>query len=270
MNKGVKANLINEKNAQIKLKTDRFLKVFIFIFIFGYTLFLSSNIWMPASYTNIDYSKPGTTLEEEGMKVQLLKWSYSKEDDIIEAVLKRDNFSISDKSYKWKAVEKNKGYLDTQIIINNDELVVVHIKNLPFRWREISLRMESKNEDSNSNIKFYVTKKDVEKVKHIADLGLEDYKRLSVSYLIDIYENDNKKASKKIDNLKEDVAVAEGRIREIKENQKYETDIEKEESNQAISDIENELTTFRNQIDELNAQIEENNQKINLQKLKLE
>lgn len=267
MNKNVKAKLIDEKNIKIKQKTDKFLKIFIFIFIFGYAMFFTSNIWMPTSYSNIETSKPGTILEDQGKKIQILKWSYSEKDKIIEAVIQKNNLSISDEKYNWVAYEKNKGKITTETIIDSEQFVVVHIKDLPFRWREIALIMQDKN--GSGSIKFYVAKKDVEKVKHIENLTYEDYEKMSIHYLIDIYEADINNANKEINKLNEQVADAKVRISEIKEAQKYETDTEKEESNQAIASIENEITGFKNQIDELTAKIDETNKKIDLQKLKL-
>lgn len=268
MNRGVKANLINERNAKIKLKTDRFLKVFIIVFLVGYGIFFTSNIWMPASATNIETTKPGTVIYDNENKVMLLKWSYSKEDNKIEAVIKRENFSIEETKLKWVAFEKHKGKLKTETIAESENFAVIHINNLPYRWSDISLRLE--DTDGNGAIKLYVTKNEVEKVKHIADLNIYEYEELAVHYLIDIYKKEINKNDQKIENLKEKVVEAEGKISEFKYNQKFETDLEKEDSNQAISDVESEITNMKNKIDELDASNEELNKKINLQKLKLE
>lgn len=267
MNKKVKSELVNEKHKLIKQKTDKFLKIFIIIFIVGYGIFFTSNIWMPVSSTNVETTKPGTLIMDDGIKIQLLKWSYSKEDEKIEVIIKRDNLSISDDNYKWTAFEKTKGILNTEMVVEGDSLIVIHINDIPKRWSAIGLQLQ--NGDKISNVRLYVTKKEVGEVKHILKLNFDEYQKLAINYLIDIYMDNLAKNNKEISKLEEKVAKAEVRILEIRENQKYETDLEKEESNRAIAEIESEITIMKNKTDDFISKNEEINKKIKLQKLKL-
>ena len=65
--------IVRANNKKIKRDADRFLRIFLIVFIFGYLFFFSSTLWMPTDYTGVKASVIGKWLFLPGTFVKIRK-----------------------------------------------------------------------------------------------------------------------------------------------------------------------------------------------------
>ena len=267
-----------EMRVKMKAKIDRqksgVLIAFIAVFIAGYVLFFSSPAWMPGSAkTGIAATETGAAISGNQREVTLVSWLYSSADDAMEVQLEISSMALDGiNRYEWTAAEANAGMLRVKVMEEEDDFVVLRITDLPKRWREVSLRMNLKEEDAGrtdfAEMKFYTTRDDVEKVGKLEKKTLAEYRRDAVSERIEALEEDIKSLDKKISRRQHYINLAEEKYRQLVEDEKYQTPSEISETEEKRVELKNEIEAATSQMQQWGEEKEEACQRIELLKQK--
>lgn len=250
-----------------KKSNNRYNRVIhLFLFIGSYLFFFSSPMW----YDDVSDFKPATKMNTSkswsNRDVQLLNWDYDKSQRKMEIKLLITNKSYDGiENYKITALDKSKGFITTEEIVNKDGFYVIHLKDVPKKWSQISLRINLPNDDT-TTCKFYTNKVSVSEVDSIKDLTYNQYMIIRLESYISNYEdeirnleNDITEQTAIINNCKED-------IKKYKENETFQTELEKKETQRLISDAQGKINTSKTAIESDNNNIKEYKERIELTK----
>lgn len=269
MNDLMNEQIIKEKNAKIKRQGNRFLIGVFLLFIAGYGFFFTSNAWMPPTYEDIHVTKIGSTIQANDRKVTLVSWTYDEEKRVQEVIFELDNASIDgiDK-YRWSAIDISKGRCIVEPVIEQGDFIVLHIKDIPARWTELSLRMDVKPDASSETdfqmMRFYTSKLSIAKVSEIMARTENEYRAEACNVWIKLYGKQIDKLAKSIADNEEKAQNATERIKELKGKEKYQTEIEKSETLELISGLEAEKLKYLSEKESSLQEIDEISQKIEL------
>ena len=274
MKLSLKEELFKEKEKQIKKTGNKFLFKFIIIFIVGYTIFFSSKLWMPTTYTGVEITKVGTTIEKNKRRITVASWEYSKEEETFEIITEIDNFSIDgiDK-YVWEVLGKGKKYKIKVKQSNN--FYIITVKDVKSDWSEVSLNIDISDKDKGKNsefepIKIYMNDRNVKYVSKITThTGLE-YQIKAYENEIEIVDSDIEKLNKDKYRINEKIEEAERKIKELNSGDGNLGIADKTELNDKIENINTDKENLKGQISEKDEQIKKLKKKKNFLKQKLE
>ena len=162
-----------------KRNRNIFFSIVLFLFIGGYTVFFTSRFWLRIPVQSGNATKIGTTVDWNDREVKLIRWEYSKQQNEMEVELDITNKRYDGiNRYKFSAVDLNGNPLYVDKIIEEDDWIVLQIKDLPSRWSDISLRMDMPKEREDTTLKLYSSLQDVKKVGKIEKRSRTEYKVL--------------------------------------------------------------------------------------------
>lgn len=259
-----KGKLALKDKEKKKTQYNRYMYIIISFFIVGYGFFFSTKFWYQDTKDVVVATKINTIKTWEKREVQLINWQYSKTQNIMEIQLAITNRSYDGiDSYVITALEKSKGYLDVEILVEKDGFYVVRIKDLPRRWSEISLRIGIPDSED-SPCKFYTNKFDVATVDTIPELTYNEYMIARLDSLIESYNDEIKTLEKDIQEQEEIIVNCNADIEKYKAEEEFQTAMEIDETERVISDARNTISTANTQIENDKASIAEYQERINL------
>ena len=253
-----------------KRNRNIFFSIVLFLFIGGYTVFFTSRFWLRIPVQSGNATKIGTTVDWNDREVKLIRWEYSKQQNEMEVELDITNKRYDGiNRYKFSAVDLNGNPLYVDKIIEEDDWIVLQIKDLPSRWSDISLRMDMPKESEDTTLKLYSSLQDVKKVGKIEKRSRTEYKVLRCDSQIADYNKKIQKAEQKQGKLNRENLRIDDKIAELKEKETYQTDEEKENTEQLISDAESQKQMNTDEMEELKNKVTEYQQRVsNIEKQK--
>lgn len=264
----------NTKNQSVSIKSKRgtlMFRFFIFLFIGGYIFFFTSKLWMPTAGDATMLTKIGTSTTWNDREVTLLRWQYAPDQKRMEVELSVANKKFDGiNSYKYEAVESNGSVLETKVIIEDPDWIIVQIEGVSKKFSEVSFRMISTEEDSNvETLKFYTNTNDVSRVDKL------DVKTRN-GYLVNRYEEEIANYQSEIDDLTSQISENKSQIKEIKKEisrlqskKDYETEEEVTETNTLINEARSSMENLQSKNEKNETQIAEYKERIsNLQEKK--
>lgn len=265
-----RGKVISAQVKKMQQKKERYLISFLFVFVLGYLIFFTSKLWMPPDKASVPPTVIGKAVEANERRVTLISWTWDEEKREMEVILEITNTALDGvDTYRWSAMELNKGKIKVKPIIEQESFVVLELSDIPKKFEEISLRMSIKSEDEIKvkefeNIRFYAVKESIkrEKIKNLDERG---YKRKACLSKIDAYKERIDELKAKIREQEKIVADAKETIKNLEEKKLHQTETEIEETNKAISDVVNKMQTADSKIDEFTNEIEDFNEKIKMQ-----
>lgn len=271
MNDLMNEQIIKEKNAKIKRQGNRLLIGAFLLFVAGYCFFFTSKVWMPPTYGDIHVTGIGAATQANDRKVTLISWTYDEERRTQEVIFEINNASIDGiNQYRWSAIDISKGSCIVEPVIDQGDFVVLHIKDIPTRWTELSLRMDVKPDASKQTefqmMRFYTSKQTVSRVSSIAKKTEAEYRMEACDIWIGLYQAQINKLAKQIEDCEKKIKIALDRIKELEGKEEYQTEIEKADTLEMISGLESEKAKYQSQKESSLQEIAEINQKIKLQK----
>ena len=265
--------VIKQKNERIKRGQNRLLIGFAIVFFLGYVFFFSSNLWMPRSYEDIRITPLGSTVEANDRKITLLEWTYSEEQHLMEVMIDISNASVDGiDQYKWSALDRNEGMCEVEPVIESSNFAVLHLKRVPTRWTEISLRIDAdssiaeQNTASFQTIRLYTSKRAVDTVPTIEMKTEKEYRITACDLKIENCNTKIDQLSAEILELKQKAANADDRIAELEEELTYQTDSEKTDTFAQISTLQSTKSSTLSDIQSRESEIKEQLEKIEKQK----
>ncbi len=263
---------INQK--KVRNKGNRLIYGFLLIFIVGYVFFFSSKIWMPAPHDGVMITPLGTSIEKNDRTVTVDSWTYSRDQHLMEIAVEVENLSIDGiDSYEWQ-VRTISDRLDVKTILEDKDLIVLHIENVPSKWAEMLLAMGLKADDKErvekwEDVKFYVDADTIIETGQIKKLSDAEYRIAAYEAKISAYMLEINNQNVIVEELTTSITTAENKVKELKAEKKYQTETEIKTTDENIQSIESQIQGFKNDRSEALELISEYKDKIVLQKQKL-
>lgn len=244
------------------------------VFITGYGLFLTSNLWMPPS-GNASMLTPLNTSQKSGSReVTMTRWVYSESQKMMECELVISNPSPDGvNTYPYRVVDRSFNELPVRTIVEEPDYVVLHIEDIPSRWSEVCLRMtipspeisHAGDEDVPDDlIRFYTNVKDVERVDTIREMSVDEYQLRRLDDEINIHESKINGLYTDISREEDNKSILRDEISRLKSEMEYQTEGEAAETAAKIKAAESQVSLCDNLIRKYTDQIEEARAKIDL------
>lgn len=266
MNQDMNELLVKQQHEKIKKSGNQFLIGFFLVFMIGYFLFFTSKIWLPPAYEDIEVTPLGVEIEKNNRSVILHRWDYCEETKTQEIILEISNKGTDGiNRYQWTLLERNYGYMDIKAVVEEKDLVVLHVTNLHPRWTELSLRMDADGVEEFESLKLYTTKRDVALKDSITLQSENEYRIEICDEKIAAYEKEIEQRLEAIADQDNVMDNGESRIKELKARQTYETDEEKKKTSEDITKLYNEVSYAKSEKERLQSEIREYREKIELQ-----
>lgn len=259
-----KGKVLLQSKEKSAARYNRYMYILIFFFIVGYGFFFSTKFWYQDIKDVIPATKLGTIRNWQKREVQLVSWKYSDKQKTMEiqlAVTNKSYDGIDD--YKITALDKNKGFLNTKVVLKEEDFWVIQITNLPRRWSEVSLRINKPEEDE-APCKFYTNKFKVENVDELPNLTTNEYMIARLDSLVNTYNDEIEKLQKDIKEQERIIANCNEDIQKYKDDEEFQTEQEIQETEKMISDAQSNISSANTQIQLDNANIQEYQDRITL------
>ncbi|CEN25486.1 Uncharacterised protein [[Clostridium] sordellii] len=256
------------KKVKFKNKKGRKYKQMIYILSFVFLFFLSSRIIFNAPQKNEDtpLRKP---VSFENLTAEVANKRFFTDKNLLQVglIVKEMNSDMPsniDVNIKEKTNQNKK--FKTEIVKIVDEYYVIFIHDLPKKWKSVSIEVINKNANQGSvnlNSKLYIANEKSEVKNNFTKQNLNYYKEEYINILIQDTQKHIKSNEDLIKNNKKDIDKIKQKISSLKSNLEYETDQEKEVTNQEINEknskiesINKENSTKETEIKELKNRVQ--------------
>lgn len=259
---------------RLKSGSNRFLYTFLIVFVLGYVIFFSSRLWLPATYVGVEVTQIGQPVTENEREITIESWTYAREEQRMEILLEiRSNVIDETEDYSF-GVRNKEGAFPVKKILQDEDLYVLHVSNIPKDWTEVSLRIEGSREGSGQEGAFdsvilYMNDKEATEVRHIEEKSQEEYLRIAIEQKIKGDRKNIRELKKENWEINDSITAADKKIAKIKEEMGYQTPAETEDSMDDIDSLERMKKDFQEERKENEKEIEELENKISLKKQKL-
>lgn len=257
--------LLKKKFLQ-KLKTKKissFLVVsFLFVFFTGYAAFFLSPYYLSGA-GSLTYTPLNEIVTLENRDVQILSWSYSKDQRRMEVELQIDDRSFDGRNtYSFTAAFRpSNATVEITKVLEEPNYIVLEIDNVPRRWREISLRMRLES-TSTEEIHLYSNAEQIANVESIEPLTALEYHVRRIERNITMYSDRVEEINQELQELSDKISNIQNTNQLLEDGKKYQTSAEIEETNlqisanlKAIKDTEKQMETLRGEKQEQENQI---------------
>jgi len=264
--KSIKARFYTFKS-KIKRNRNSQFPIFLATAIIGYFLLFTSKVWMP----DYNLSEVFTAMESvstlDNRNFTLKNWIYSPEQNMMEVEVDviNNNFDNIDK-YLFSCRDQNYKLLQTSAVIEEKNLLVVHILNIPVDFKELSFRIKvdygEDNQDVGKMVRFYTNRDTIMNVDKIDNKTPTEYFAARLERNIKTYNQTIQSLQKEIDDISLKIALAENEIQTLKNNIPLQSVDEARKSNNRISQLNETILDFELQINTKQDSILETEEKI--------
>lgn len=270
MNEGIREQELERKRRRIEKSGNRLLYGFIVFFLIGYGFFFSSKVWMKAPYEGVPVTEIGKSVTEEDRIVTIDSWKYSESQKKMEIIVEVENLSLDGiDTYNW-TVKTSNSDLNTKVLVESKDLVVISVSDVPRNWTEAALTMELKPGDKSKGsefkmLKMYTNQKHVESVGHIKEKSITGYRKEQVREKIRNYKEQLKDLRRSKKGIEEKMLQADKKTKELTDDMTYQTGQEQEKTGEQINTIAAEKESLTDQLETKKEEIKEMKEKIRIQ-----
>lgn len=246
-----------------RIEKSNLIKLFLVSYIFFLGFFLTSKMWYLDSTSDyVPVTKIGTKVTFKDRDFTLKRWDYSEKQSMMEIEFQILNHSTDGiKNLYYEAMDIKKGYLQTETVFEESNLIVVRIKDIPDKWSQISFRIKLSKDDERV-LKYYTNKEDVNRVKEIENKSKEEYLKNRTESDKKNFEREIEKQKTMISDYEAQIDNANENISELMASKKYQTEEEQLSTDEAIHKLENDIVTYQEAIAEADKKIQEYQEKI--------
>lgn len=277
-----KNNKLNDFWKKLKAKKNKIIdkinykrshKYFIFVAIFfiGYTFFFSSGFIFD---TNRERKSTEIGIENkmENSIVKIVNEEVNNNTGLLQVNLDIEKTNILfDNSLEISAIER--GNLNKKLNVKTlrlDDSQYVLLIQVPKKWTNVAIDIKEKNIDNASSTKVFIDENLCIKNDNLKELTVKDYLIENVNLEIKNINNEMQNYDKDIANNNEVILKTEQQIKTLEENLKYEIKEEADKTNQQIETLKANISSAKENINELNKKKDIDNEKINKLNLKKE
>lgn len=275
-NMSFKEEKYDVKQKRLKSFSNRFLYGFVIVFIAGYTLFFSSSLWLPKTYTGVTVTPVGETISQNDRNITVDRWVYSPGERTMEIILEIENNSIDGiEAYSYQGRTAS-GQIKTEAILNEGDIAVIHMTGIKKSWTEVSLTISASSDNSEEDISLfkpitiYMNDKVAEEVETIPILKGNDYKKLAYESKIEGFNSLIDSLNAEIEEIDNQIANIDERNKELEERLSGQTEKEKEETSSVITSLYYQKEALLREKENKVNEVGELKEKIDLQKKILE
>lgn len=231
---------------------NTFLAVLSLFLLGGYTVFFTSGFWLPYNGT-YSFTAPGSRLEFANHRtVTLGRWDYSPQQDLMEVELEIDNpnFDGLDKYICGVVIRTGFGEQTGSIktVIAQDDFFVLHIRNVPKNFTELSLKIQVNSETVSGTAKLFSNKDSIRQVVHLSEKTKSEYLKDRVLALTEEYQSQIDLLQKTNQELQAKIKNIQAKNAQLEQDKKYLTERDIQKTNDRIADNESQIKALREQI----------------------
>ena len=248
---------------------------YLFFFIGGYLLFLTSGIWMPGSGSGTRQTPLHVPNKWEGRQVTIERWEYAEADQKMEIELSVVNqvFDQIDK-YNYSARTKGGKNLTVKPIIEDPDMIILQIEGVKPDFNVIRLQMEMPEDENQTMtgdaLKLFTGSEVVSKAETLPVLTKEEYTINHMDQVIVGYEEEISRIEDEIKEELDKIEPIEKEIKRLTDRLAYETEEEAAETKEVIRQAEQKIEVTKNAAEDKRQDIKTLEEKIRLQKEKIE
>lgn len=263
---------MSKQKVNVKNKNGTLMfRIFLFLFIGGYLFFFSSKLWMPTTGDAKRVTKIGQEMEWNDRKVKILRWDYSKDQNLMEVELSIVNKKFDGiNTYQYTALKPDGTSLAVSVVLEEPDWVILQIKDVPKKFSELALRMEISNNEDAGMIRMYTNKNDVRMVSRIKAKDRNGYLQARYEEEISGYKDSISDLDQQIREEKEEIENIKEEIARLDSNREYQTEEENTQTDSLILEAESNRTSLEDKIKSQESEIEEYQERISKIKEKIE
>lgn len=226
-----------------------------FVFFGTSKIFLAENIPLNQTELNVEYD-----LRSNG-KFMINDWIYDEKNHQMEVILVTNGIKSYTSELDFIAVPRSnvRSQLETKVVYNENDIYIIHIKNIPNEFQQMALRLtkteidyselfdekkDDESENESSVISTIYTDQRVVKKGTVEKKDFKKYASLITDSMIKSAENDIKKINDKIKKIDEIIATINNEIEKLKEEILYQTLDEQIDTNNQIFKLEQEIKGY--------------------------
>ncbi len=266
MNKELKekGRIALKNKGEIKNRYNKYMIYIIFFFIVGYGFFFSARFWYEDESEMVKATEMFTIKSWNNRKIELVNWNYSEQQKVMEIQLSIENNSHDGiDTYHISALDRRKGNIKTEVILNENNFWVVRLVNVPEKWSQILLKIAFED-DIYDSCKLYTNKYAVTKVDKIEDLTFNQYMTNRLDSLILKYQDMIEELNSSIEDEEIQIANYNLDIENYNAKKEYQTARQKEETEKYIQQLKSSIKGAESRIITHNEDIKEYNERITL------
>lgn len=236
----------------IKENPNFHFQCFLFVTVAMYVLFFTSNIWMPEPGKLVSPTPLYRKVACGEYDLYLTQCVYSKQDQVIQIVLEKENKGVEDQKFSYEVLERTGRKAENQVVYEDPAYVVIRIPGMMKNWKELSLHVDT--ESGEVTAKFYMNVKEIQKAASLPELAEGEYPilRLQMQVGYDTARIDAK--TEEIEQLKSENEKMQERI-ETLQTDTYPTEAEAETAqgiiDRAVNQIQSNEDTIRKREEEI-------------------
>lgn len=251
---------MKETKQENKIKKPKYLLfiLFFFFFIGGYLFFFTSMYWMPDNGTAKRLTKLHEVIEWNQRDLSLLRWEYSEEQQLMEVELEIINKEFDpDNEYEFSAIESSGQRMKVDVVLKEPDWIILQIKDIPKRFREISLHMEMEHDENKGVVRFYTNRNDVKRVSDIYEKTRKEYQVARLKETVNGYQLSIESLEDTIVEKQQSMDEITREIQRLEEKKAYQTEEELEQTELLIQDAQYDIATANDEIEQRVGEIEE-------------
>lgn len=254
---------------RVKKNKNLFLGIFIFLFCGGYFLFFTSKTWLQTDSDLIRATALHKIQTFQERDITVGRWDYSEKQHMMEIELDILNRSVDGiDTYKYNAIERTKGNLKVETVVNKPDFVILRIYEVPVKWREVSVHIQF--DDNSEMLKIYTNKNAVTRIDKINDMTETEYRIAKVEGTISQYDTEISSLQKEQKEIQEKIDQLNINIKQLTDSKEYQTEKEQAETDQLISQSKTEIESAEKDLGDNNAEIEEYRERIEKANLQIQ
>lgn len=263
--------MAKNKKKNLKINVSNLYILAAFIFILGFGFFGTSKLFM-AENVPINQSPLRTEMDlRANGKFSINDWTYDEEQNLMEVTLVTNGIQDYMTKLDFTAVSRERlsKELPTEIVYNESDIYVIHIKEVPKDFNQMALRLnkdekdfeelfseEEKNEpEENQIISTIYTDERVVKKERLQDKDFTDYALEITEGLIADAQKDIEKLEGKIVVTDEIIAEIQQEIERLQTDLLYQTVEEQVETNNKVFDLQKDIEDYEEEKTVLNEDI---------------
>lgn len=248
---------MREKLTALRKKKSAFLLSFTIFAVTGYVLFLTSKLWFPAPSDLVKATPMYEKYKINTYDMYLTRWDCATKDGVMEVIIEMENSDILDTKFSYAAVERTAGDLKVETVVEDPSYVILRITDLKTNWREVSLRVKHKDEET---IKFYTNREEVRHANSLEKKTKVAYESERFTDQIAYNQSLVKKNEKAIVSCQKENKKLEAKIKSVEEME-YLTEDQIEKNKDILAKAQAKINSNEDEIEKLNQDTEKLNEK---------
>ena len=249
-----------------KARSDKWLKLLVFLMLAGYAFFFLSRFFFPKIYKAADVTSIGTVVDLGDYTLTLDAWDYAPRQRAFEIVFDMQNLSL-DRQPQLSFVCRNGGQIyRSEIYRTTSDLLVVRVRGVSDRWAQVSLTVKT----DGANARLRMDDRSVTRVDALAEKTDAEYAIYAAQNKIRAAETELDALAEEGEKLRADITYTNQQLTELVKKEKTQVGSELEQTQDGIRHLGETQGRLQNELEELALREKELQERIESQRRTLE